>query len=184
MKWLLLFIGIVVAPLASAEAPVLVIHSYHHGFEWSNQVNKGLEETLEGLDIPIQETYLDVKRNYSSAYRDQLKTLYRYRLAEHKYRAILTVDDAALELVNELADAIGQTPVIFSGLNQYSRERFSNIPRLTGVGELISLPDNLKLMSSLHPDAKRVHLVFDSTATSLSYWRMFREQQEKEGEQL
>ncbi|ODA33478.1 diguanylate cyclase [Veronia pacifica] len=163
---------------AQAKTPVLVIHSYHPDFEWSNQVNQGLQEGLEGTDVEIQTVYLDFKRYHSPELFKQLKALYRIKLAEHNYRAILTVDNAALNLVNEMADVVGSTPVIFSGLNQYSRERYKNIDLLTGVNEVVSLPDNLQLMSKLHPDAKRVYVILDETPTSEEYWRMFLQQLE------
>lgn len=178
MRWLLLLLLTTMVSFAQAKTPVLVIHSYHPDFEWSNQVNQGLQEGLEGTDVEIQTVYLDFKRYHSPELFKQLKALYRIKLAEHNYRAILTVDNAALNLVNEMADVVGSTPVIFSGLNQYSRERYKNIDLLTGVNEVVSLPDNLQLMSKLHPDAKRVYVILDETPTSEEYWRMFLQQLE------
>ena len=131
--------------------------------------------------LTLEHAYLDIKRNQSDAYFRQLQELYRIKLLHQDYDAILTTDNAALALVNDLAAHVGNVPVIFSGLNSPSYDEYSQIKRLTGVEELINIPDNLALIKRLHPDVKRVWLVLDESFSSRDYWRAIERQLEASG---
>ena len=160
---------------------VLAIHSYHPDFFWTQSLVKGIEQGMATQPLTLEHAYLDIKRNQSDAYFRQLQELYRIKLLHQDYDAILTTDNAALALVNDLAANVGNVPVIFSGLNSPSYDEYSQIKRLTGVEELINIPDNLALIKRLHPDVKRVWLVLDESFSSRDYWRAIERQLEASG---
>lgn len=169
VKWILLTLLLSYTGAASAYQ-VLAIHSYHSDFFWTKSLVEGIEQQAKPHGIVVEHTYLDTKRVQSPAYHKQLKQLYRERLASQHYDAILTTDNAALWLVNELGQEVGQRPVIFSGLNVANYDEFSQIKRLSGVEETVNLVDNLSLIKTLHPDTERVWLALDDAFSSRQYW--------------
>ncbi|MEZ8130283.1 EAL domain-containing protein [Enterovibrio norvegicus] len=162
--------------LLLAADQVLAIHSYHPDFFWTESLVKGIEKGVEGQDIVVEHTYLDTKRIQTPDYLSQLKQLYQSRLQDHHYDAILTTDNVAMWLVDELGDTLGDTPVIFSGLNIDTAQSFERIPRLSGVKELVNVPDNIALIKTLHPDTKRVWVALDDGYSSNQYWNAIEEQ--------
>ncbi|WP_232312891.1 type 1 periplasmic-binding domain-containing protein [Enterovibrio coralii] len=153
-----------------ASSQVLAIHSYHPDFFWTQSLVEGIESGIKGHEITVEHTYLDSKRVQSDGYFENLKSLYQARLADHDYDAILTTDNAAMWLVGELADEIGDTPVIFSGLNTATSKIDYAVPRLTGVNEAIDIWDNIGLIKQANPDAERVWIVLDDSFSSRQYW--------------
>ncbi|NGN99655.1 EAL domain-containing protein [Grimontia sp. S25] len=170
-KWLFVTVLFLQSGAALAAYQVLAIHSYHPDFFWTESIVRGIEKGVEGQDIVVEHTYLDTKRIQSPDYHEELKRLYLTRLEEHQYDAVLTTDNAALWLVNELSDEIGNVPVVFSGLNSASLEPYQNINMLGGVEELINVPANVSLIKNLHPDTERVWLALDDAYSSRQYWQ-------------
>ncbi|WP_394213095.1 EAL domain-containing protein [Enterovibrio calviensis] len=159
-----------------AAYQVLAVHSYHPDFFWTESLVEGIEQGIEGQDIVVEHTYLDTKRVQSASYMEELRSLYQTRLRGHHYDAILTTDNAALWLVNALAEDVGDIPVVFSGLNIATYQPFENLSRLTGVEELINVPDNIAFIKALHPDTQRVWLALDDAYSSRDYWQAISEQ--------
>ncbi|WP_254659671.1 ABC transporter substrate binding protein [Salinivibrio sp. SS2] len=162
--------------VSAAQQQVLVVHSYHPGFFWNQALVEGLNTATQGHDIDFQHTYLESKRYQSQAYREQLKKLYIQKLASQRFDAILTTDNAALWLMHELHDYVGDTPVVYAGLNNFGRQHYPLLPRVTGVKEEVDLPRNLALMKRLHPDLERVYLLLDNTFSSRQYWNVVQAQ--------
>ncbi|SIO21361.1 ABC transporter substrate binding protein [Salinivibrio sp. ES.052] len=173
---------IIASSVSAAQKDVLVVHSYHPGFFWNQSLVEGLETATEGKDIAFQHAYLESKRYQSEAYREQLKKLYIHKLTNHNFDAILTTDNAALWLIHELHDYIGDTPVVYAGLNNFGRQHYPLLPQLTGVKEEVDLPRNLALMKQLHPDLERVYLLLDNTFSSRQYWNVVQAQLARGGD--
>ncbi len=172
----------VATSVSAAQKDVLVVHSYHPDFFWNQALVEGLDAATEGEDIAFQHTYLEIKRYQSEAYREQLKTLYIQKLASHQFDAILTTDNAALWLIHELHEYIGNTPVVYAGLNNFGRQHYPLLPKLTGVKEEVDLPRNLALMKRLHPELERVYVLLDDTFSSRQYWNVVQAQLANHGD--
>lgn len=171
LKWLIFSVLFFQTGVVFAAYKVLAIHSYHPDFFWTESLVNGIEQGVQGKNIEVEHTYLDTKRIQSFDYHIELKRLYLARFQEHHYDAILTTDNAALWLVNELADEIGTIPVVFSGLNSTGSGLYDNIEMLSGVEELINVPDNVTLIKQLHPQTERVWIALDDAYSSRQYWQ-------------
>lgn len=183
IKRIFLTSALLMSGAASAAYQVLAVHSYHPDFFWTQSLAEGIEKGVAGQDIVVQHTYLDTKRVQSPFYLERLKQLYRSRLLSHHYDAIMTTDNSALWLVNELSEEIGDIPVVFSGLNVADYSEFPGLKRLGGVEEVVNVPDNVRLIKNLHPETKRVWLALDNSFSSRQYWVGI-SQQLKESESL
>ncbi|WP_241835560.1 ABC transporter substrate binding protein [Salinivibrio kushneri] len=172
---------LIASSVNAAQKDVLVVHSYHPGFFWNQALVEGLETATQGEEIAFQHSYLESKRYQSDAYREQLKDVYIHKLTNHDFDAILTTDNAALWLIHELHEYVGETPVVYAGLNNFGRQHYPLLPKVTGVKEEIDLPRNLSLMKRLHPDLKRVYVLLDETFSSRQYWNVVKAQLRNDG---
>ncbi len=143
---------------------VLVVHSYHHGFFWTDRFQQGLNEILTTTDIQPQIDYLDTKRLQNQDYLDQLYRLYQSQFNHKAYDAIVVSDNTALALMKQLAPELNGTPVIFGGINHYQADMHAGI-NATGVIEEIDIAANLELIQRLQNNTHTVYLVTDKTVT-------------------
>ncbi|HAS6727529.1 EAL domain-containing protein [Vibrio parahaemolyticus] len=146
------------------EPKVLVVHSYHQGFFWTDSIQRGIDQQLDDREMDMRVLYLDSKRNQSEQFFTQLESLYRTKLSDERFDAILVTDNNALELMQHLAPLIKDTPVIFCGINNY-RPSFHQSLNATGVIENVDLEANLALIERLHPDNKQIYIISDHSVT-------------------
>ncbi|MBW3697693.1 EAL domain-containing protein [Vibrio sp. T187] len=150
---------------ATAESrDVLVVHSYHHGFFWTDRFQSGLASQLNSEEIPYRVVYLDTKRTQNQDYLDQLYRLYKTKLSHEKFSAIVVSDNNALNLMQRLAPELGDTPVIFGGINNYSSRMHQDI-NATGVIEDIDLLSNISLIQRLQSGVEKIYVVSDFSIT-------------------
>ena len=77
----LILIFILLSTFLFANSSILIVNSYHKGYEWSDSIVKGIEATLyKHSDIDINILYMDAKRITSSDYYKKLKHLYKVQL--------------------------------------------------------------------------------------------------------
>lgn len=89
MPFFLFCIAIMFSAVAAAqEQKVLVVHSYHQGFFWTDSIQRGFTQQLEGRQLDTRVLYLDSKRSQSQHFFSQLESLYRTKLSEEHFDAI------------------------------------------------------------------------------------------------
>lgn len=165
MRLCLLLLALVVSSIAQAnEKDVLVVHSYHQGFFWTDTFQKGLEQQLKNAHISTRVLYLDTKRIQSEAYFDQLYSLYKTKFEQEQFKAIVVSDNNALSLMNRLAPLLGSTPVIFGGINDYDPFMHRDL-NATGVTEDIDLYSNISLIERIQPEVKSIYIISDHSVT-------------------
>lgn len=165
MRFYLLLLAVFFSCLSQAkDNDVLIVHSYHHGFFWTDSFQDGLELALKGQRISTRVVYLDAKRNQSKEFLDQLYELYETKFQHETFRAIVVSDNIALNLMNRLGTELDGTPVIFGGINNYQQSLHDKLSA-TGVTEDIDLYSNISLIERLQPDFETVHIVTDNSVT-------------------
>ncbi|GAB2653488.1 EAL domain-containing protein [Vibrio panuliri] len=165
MRSCLIFIICLFSSVAVAEnKDVLVVHSYHHGFFWTDHFQQGLTESLAGTDIAPRVLYLDTKRLQSEEYLNQLYRLFKTKFNEESYSAVVVSDNNALTLMQRLAPELGDTPIVFGGINNYQPEMHRGL-RATGVTEEIDVAANLHLIERVQPQGKKIYIVTDHSTT-------------------
>ncbi|HPE66605.1 MAG TPA: hypothetical protein PK849_10545, partial [Synergistales bacterium] len=86
---------------AGAEKRILLLHSFHQGYEWTDSLHQGVVEELQNSgdkDIELFVEYLDCIRNPGPAHEEMMAELFRRRYAERGvlFDAIICTDDDAL----------------------------------------------------------------------------------------
>ena len=110
MKKLLLFI--LFQTFLFANSSILIINSYHKGYEFSDSILSGIERTLYiNEDIDINVLYMDSKRVTSKEYYNNLENLYSVQLKNRKYDLVIAIDRFAYDFVLEISARFFNQPI-------------------------------------------------------------------------
>src|SRR4030095_13240480 len=146
---------------------VLLINSYNVGYEWTDELSRGVRAGLEGHGTPIDLSveFLDARRRGEELF-PQMRTLLESRYSAARTASVIAADDPALKFLLEHApDLLASVPVIFCGVS--SEELAARAPRsrFTGVREVMTASPALDVAVSLHAP-RRVFVVVDDTLNS------------------
>ncbi|MFW5637136.1 MAG: histidine kinase dimerization/phospho-acceptor domain-containing protein, partial [Thermodesulfobacteriota bacterium] len=179
--WLIAFLllgGAVCFPVsASADTPepsrVLVLHSYHQGFSWTDALQRGFEETFEAapMEIELSVEYLDTKRHPGRLLFDHLAHVYAAKYQRWRPDLILSCDDDALAFLFQYRNTLFPgVPVVFCGLNveDYDPAILDDRVGYTGVVERLDLAATIDLILKMQPNATRIAFIHDRTTSGIA----------------
>lgn len=164
---LLLFVSI--NGFSIERKKILVLHSYHQGLKWTENVNRGIQEVMDSLGnkFELDYEYLDTKRNPSNEYLDKLIELYDLKLQGEKYDAIIVSDNNALSFVKNHGEKyFSNTPIVFCGINHYRDELIEGIKNITGVAEEVDWDGAINLILRTRPNTKHLVVINDDKTTT------------------
>jgi ABC-type uncharacterized transport system substrate-binding protein len=137
-------------PAGTARAAtILFVNSYHEGYEWSDDIQRGIEDTLAGGGHRLVVHYMDTKVNQAEAFKVDSGRLAWQRVDEVKPQVIITADDNAVQylFVDHLAD--GSIPVVFCGVNWDAAKYKLPHATVTGVVEVPPVQELLAIMGKI-----------------------------------
>ncbi|WP_282036441.1 sensor histidine kinase [Saccharicrinis aurantiacus] len=144
---------------------VLLLNSYHVGYNWTDMLTEGVIDgfgACSGYRIFVE--YLDSKRFYDQTYFNSLKDIYKYKYRDSNIDGIICADNHAFEFFLTYGDSIWKdpVPVTFCGVNniddiEYDRNRYK------GVREDINVKENLDLIFKFHPQTDTLVIISDET---------------------
>lgn len=179
---LLMLLCITPNTAVASDAPaqnVLVLHSYHKGFEWTDDQNDGLVDRLEqAKTVPVIYTeYLDWKRYPSKENLERFYELVKGKYADVRIDVIVTTDDAALDFALKYRhELFNDAPIIFSGVNEVSYSKLPAHSNLTGVIENLPTAETVKMALYINPAIRNIYLIFDNSESGLSTGEMVESQ--------
>jgi PAS domain S-box-containing protein len=142
------------------------LNSYHKGYIWTDEITRGIEETLKDPSVELHIEYMDTKRQFDPLYEDLLSSLLSFKHSKFHYDAIITSDNNAFNFFRDRGFSIfGDTPLVFSGFNYFHSEDLAGMKNVTGVNEKADLEANFELISSLHSEAEKILIIADNTIT-------------------
>ncbi|WP_319560017.1 ABC transporter substrate binding protein [Marispirochaeta sp.] len=176
---LFIVILILLSPLSAYAGPasrVLVIHSYHADFPWTEAIHTGIQhgfgasETEHDLFIE----YLDAKRfapqEFSSDFARYLASKYQ----DSRIDLLIVSDDNALRFALDYRDTLFRgVPIVFCGIINFDTYENQLPSGITGIAEDIDLASNLSLISRLHGIGTTVAAVADYTVSGSENTRRF-----------
>ncbi len=169
---ILLFINI----LYASNKEVLLLHSYHKGYKWSDDISKAVEEKFETYgNIELTTLYMDTKRVLGPTYLDKLASLYKEQLSKRNFDLIIVSDNNALEFTIRYHDYLFKDlPILFCGINNFDKalldENFMS-KYTSGVVEQVDLEKNIELISNLQPNLKKLMIINDRSKTGYAIKR-------------
>jgi len=162
----------------AAKKNVLVLNSYHRGFIWSDNIMKAITTEFDksGMDVELYFEYMDTKRHNPEKVFHALEQLYRKKYEGKKFDAIMVSDNNAfMFLLGRRAKLFPDVPVVFCGVNNFDDAMLEGQVEITGVLEEYDLKGTIELALRLHPGAKHVAVISDSTRTGKLHMQRFNE---------
>jgi signal transduction histidine kinase/ActR/RegA family two-component response regulator len=157
------------APTRAQVEPrrVLLINSYNVGYDWTDELSRGVRAGLEGhspaADLSVE--FLDARRRGEEMFAE-MRELIASRYSEADTAAIIAADDPALQfLLDHAPDLLSSVPVVFCGVSNDALASRAPRKRFTGVRELMTVSPALDVAVSLHAP-RRIFIVIDDTLTS------------------
>ena len=146
---------------------VLVLHSYHHGFTWSDNISAGIRSTFASHrdQVELLFEFMDVRRIHSDEYFNRLIDLYALKYGQKDLDAIICADDHALGFVlGRGRDLFRKVPIVFCSVSGYQSAMHSG-REVTGLLDSIDIKSTLETALKLHPATENVFVVSDMTRT-------------------
>lgn len=150
-----------------AQTRILVLHSYHQGLEWTDQISEGIRSVFpyQG-EVEIYYEYLDAKRNYSKKYYDKIISLYREKATIIDFDLIIVSDNAAFNFILEYGQELyPKIPVVFCGVNNLDKGILEKKDDICGIVEKADHREIIDLILKLHPDLNQLIIINDQTLT-------------------
>lgn len=177
MKYFLLF-SILFYNFLFANEPkeVLLIHSYHKGYSWSDDISKTIEKNFAKYkNIELTTVYMDTKRIDENEYIKNLAKLYEQQFFDRKFDLIIVSDNNAFDFMFTYHETLFKDiPVLFCGINNFDKallEKNGMKDYMTGVAEEVDLEKNFELISKLHPNLKNLLIINDTSSTGYAIKR-------------
>ena len=146
---------------------VLLIHSYHPGYKWTDDLTQGVLSLFtkkSNVDVSIE--YMDTKRKFDKKYIELLKTSYLYRYGKEKFDLIIVSDNNAFNFILEnKKDIFPNTAIVFAGVNNFKDEMLFNKKNITGIIEKPDLRGTIELILKIKKNLKNLLVVTDQTVT-------------------
>lgn len=150
---------------------VLVLHSYHQGYGWTDEQAAGISGMLasgapNALVIPY---HLDWKRFPDPSGIERLRALIAYRHPKGTVDAIVSTDDAALSFALELRREIyGPVPLVHGGVLPISARRLTEGEiNVVGVEETRDIEGTVRMAMAANPRLQRLYILRDHTETGV-----------------
>jgi PAS domain S-box-containing protein len=166
---------------ANSGKEVLILHSYHKGYTWTDEISKAIEKTFSNYkkeEIEVNTIYMDTKRIDNAEYLNSLAKLYKQQFEGRTFDLIIVSDNTAFDFMIKYHEFLFKdTPVLFCGINNFDKvllEENNIKDYMTGVAEDVDLEKNFELISKLHPKLKNLLIINDTSITGYAIKRDLR----------
>ncbi len=155
---------------------ILLVHSYHRGYKWSDDISKVFERKYEnGSETSLTTVYMDTKKVATSTYFDRLFDLYDEQFKGRHFDLVVAADNNALEFVIRYHEHLFKDlPVVFLGINNFDESMiYENNMRqyTTGVAENVDIAKNIDLILKIHKNCKKIVIINDRSKTGYAMKR-------------
>ena len=146
---------------------ILILHSYHKGFSWTDNIETGIRTALRDAPIEIFIEYLDSKRQPLKTAKFHMSEYLKWKYKTIPIDLLILSDNNALTFLHDYKDTLfPDIPIVFCGINNLQTtllDGFEN--RITGVVEKTDPVRTLQLIRRLQPKAKKLYIVTGTPPT-------------------
>ena len=169
MKVILVFICLIYYSgqlFAQNTKNVLILNSYHKGFEFSDTVIKNIEELFYNKqNINLSVLYMNSRHIYTKEYQKKLYDLYEIQLQNKTYDLIITIDRFAYKFaVKNYNNLFKNEQILFVGIEEYSKELakvYQLTKKINGIIQKLAIKDNIEIISKLMPNLEKLYILND-----------------------
>jgi ABC-type uncharacterized transport system substrate-binding protein len=146
----------------AAGKKVLLIDSYHEGYEWSDGIVAGAKSVLNGKEVELKVVRMDTKRNPSDEFKKAAGLKAKEAVEAFKPDVLIACDDVASQYVVQPFYKDVAMPVVFCGVNWDGSGYGYPYKNATGMLEVALIP---QLIENLKPYAKGSRIGFLTSDT-------------------
>jgi len=170
MKRMMLFVSalscfFILSPNVACAGKVLLVHSYHAGYLWTDDITRGVRKGLEGVGAELEIFYMDSRRNLSEAWKIQAGNLARKRVAETRPDVVITADENAQAYFGKAYVGQAYPQIVFCGVNAQPSEYGYPASNVTGITERPFFAQCFDMLKVIVPGVKNVAVIGDASAT-------------------
>ena len=150
-------------PALGSSKQILVLHSYRAGYEWTDEITRGVRTKFAGSgNFELWFEYLEARRIAYPQSADAFRAYLERHHPGRRFDIILTADDEALEFALHHAPASwASLPIVFCGVTESALLESIPRQRVTGVVEYFPAKEFLESALKMTPSARRIILVVD-----------------------
>lgn len=153
-------------PTPDPIGKILLVHSYHAGYPWVDSITRGVHMALGGRHVELKVFYMDTKHHTDSAWKQRAGRKASEIVEHWQPNVVIAADDNAQQyFARDYVDA-NRPAIVFCGVNAEPAAYGYPSPNVTGILERPHFTESLRLLGQLLPQARRVAIVTDDSATS------------------
>jgi PAS domain S-box-containing protein len=160
----------------AAKSRIMVLHSYHQGYRWTDSISEGLSLALaDREDIELGFYYLDSQRLPLARQAAALETFIAEEISfGGKPLALLCVDDDAFRFALDRRDGLfSGIELLYCGINFRAAYSEQELSAARGILESPDIRANLELIQSLFPAIENIAVISDASTTGRLNKRIF-----------
>lgn len=164
---------------------VLVVHSYHSGYDWTATVSQGIRRIFAGeKNIQVETFYMDTKRKTSEALKEKAGEEARYIIEVWQPHILILVDDNAQEYVGKFYLNKKTPYIVFCGVNNRAEDYgYDKADNVTGILERPHFKRTVEFFREIQPNAQKFAVMAEDSISSKGTLRAMAEAAENtEGE--
>ncbi|MGB5867494.1 MAG: ABC transporter substrate binding protein [Arcobacteraceae bacterium] len=151
---------------ATTTKNVLILNSYHKGFEFSDTIIKNIEELFyKDQNINLSVLYMNSKQISTREYRKKLHDLYSLQLKNKTYDLIITIDRFAYKFaVKNYKHLFSEEKILFIGIEQYSKELakiYQLKDKINGIIQKLAIEQNIEIIRKVIPNLETLYILND-----------------------
>lgn len=133
---------------------ILYINANHRGYDWSDDVERGLRDTLDASPqkVDLSVVYLDTLRFPDEETTSKVAELLALKHVANNTDLVITSDNAGLAFaLDHQSSLLPSQPIVFTALRDFATQTLASRPQVTGVAEYTDFQPAIDLALSLHP---------------------------------
>ncbi len=147
-----------------AGKKVVYVNSYHEGYPWSDAIETGLHNVLDGTGVELTIIRLDTKQNPDPAFGEAAGAKAWNEIQALNPDVVITSDDNAQKYLVVPFMKNSSIPVIFNGVNWDASAYGFPTTNMTGMIE-VELPDQLVELLKANAKGERLGYITVDTET-------------------
>jgi ABC-type uncharacterized transport system substrate-binding protein len=153
---------------AQERKRVFFLNSYHDGYGSSDDVMRGVRDTLAAANVELETFLMDTKRRSSEVEIEQSAAQAVAAIGRFRPDVIIASDDAAVKHVVVPHFKNGPVPVVFCGVNWSAEQYGLPTPHVTGMLEVVPIVETITEMKRYYPRAKTLFVLSEDSVSEES----------------
>ena len=146
---------------------VVVLHSYHFGFSWTDSISRGIRSVFleEAGEVEVKFEFLDTRFQASEAYLQAFQEALKVKYRERSVDVVIACDDNALSfMLTAGQDVFPGVPAVFCSVSGYTPEMRRRM-NVTGLRESIDIGSTVETALRLHSGIQEIAVILDKSRT-------------------